>query len=232
MRQLAVISLALLLIACKPPTFEEGLAALRAKDKPKAVEIFTPLADKGDVRAQTELGLYYSKDETKDPEKAFKYFKMAADQGQLWANYEVGDAYAKGEGVEKNLGYAEQRYLKAANGGLVFAMTSLVSLYRNNDLLSYDNRTPQIRRWAMAAFERGSAISYSDIQDTYPPFSPDYIAWKNVYIKINENEKRTLPASFRIEQPDPKQKIAVLGKEQEIMRLYKHIEPPTSFPWR
>lgn len=232
MRQLAVISLALLLIACKPTTFEDGRAALKANDKPKAVEIFTPLADKGDVRAQTELGLYYSKDETKDPEKAFKYFKKAADQGQLWANYEVGDAYAKGVGVEKNVGYAEQRYLKAANGGLVLAIRALISLYKDNNLLSYENRTPQIRRWAMAAFERGDLLSYSDIQDTYPILGPDYIAWNNAHIKIVEQENRTLPATYRIMEPDPKLKISVLGKEQEIMRLYKHIEPPTNFPWR
>lgn len=232
MRRLAVISLALLLTACKPPTFEDGRAALKTNDKPKAVEIFTPLADKGDVRAQTELGLYYSKDETKDPEKAFKYFKKAADQRQLWANYEVGDAYANGVGVEKNIGYAEQRYLTAANGGLPSAMTALVSLYKNNNILSYENRTPQIRRWAMAAFERGESLSYSDIQDTYPVLGPDYIAWNNAYIKINEQEKRTISATYRIMQPDPKLKLVVIGKEQEIMRLYKHIEPPTNFPWR
>ncbi|WP_156428937.1 hypothetical protein [Pseudomonas oryzihabitans] len=71
----------------------------------------------------------------------------------------VGNAYKKGKGVEKNLGYAEQRYLKAANEDLVLAMRGLTSLYQQNDLLPYSDRPIQIRRWAMAAFERGDSLS-------------------------------------------------------------------------
>lgn len=91
-RKLALIACAILLVACKPPSFEDGWAAIKVKDKPKAIEILTPLADKGDVRAQTELGIIYESEGFKDPQKAFKYYKLAADQGQMWGNYMVGNA--------------------------------------------------------------------------------------------------------------------------------------------
>jgi TPR repeat protein len=134
-RYLAAIFCAIFLVACKPPTFEDGWAAIKAKDKHKhkAIEIFTPLADKGDVRAQTELGVIYSSKELNDPARAFKYYKLAADQGQMWGNYNVGNAYEEGKVVEKNLGYAEQRYLKAANEGLVLAAEPLVFIFRQTN---------------------------------------------------------------------------------------------------
>ncbi|QVI86992.1 tetratricopeptide repeat protein [Pseudomonas viridiflava] len=232
MRNLAAIFCAIFLVACKPPTFEDGWAAIKAKDKPKAIVIFTPLADKGDVRAQTELGVIYKSDGFKDPQKAFKYYKLAADQGQMWGNYMVGDAYKEGKGVEKNLGYAEQQYLKAAKEGLVLAMRGLTSLYQQNNLLSYSDSPIQIRRWALAAFERGDSLSANEIKNTYPYGSLDYVAWNNAYPDICLKDGRNPPTNYVMMKPDAGKEIAILAKHQEILRLFKHIEPPTIFPWR
>lgn len=232
MRYLAAIFCAIFLVACKPPTFEDGWAAIKAKDKHKAIEIFTPLADKGDVRAQTELGVIYSSKELNDPARAFKYYKLAADQGQMWGNYNVGNAYEEGKVVEKNLGYAEQRYLKAANEGLVLAMRALTSLYQQNRLFSYSDRLIQIRRWALAAYERGDSVSAFDIKNTYPYGSPDYVAWNNAYPDISLKDGRNPPRNYAMMKPDAGKEIATLYKQQEILRLFKHIEPPTIFPWR
>jgi len=232
MRKLGIFFASLILAACKPPSFEDGWAAVKAQDKTKAIEILTPLADKGDVRAQTELGVIYSSKELNDPTKAFKYYKLAADQGQMWGNYMVGDAYAEGKVVEKNIGYAEQRYIKAANEGLVGAMRSLSHLYQQNNLLSYSDRPVQIRRWSLAAFERGDSLSAFDIEDTFPYGSLDYIAWHNAYPEISLKDGRNPPPNYALMKPDAGKEIVVLAKRQEIMRLFKHIEPPTIFPWR
>ncbi|WP_421523370.1 tetratricopeptide repeat protein [Pseudomonas yamanorum] len=231
-KRIATLLMSLLLVACKPPTFEDGWAAIKAKDKIKAVEILTVFADKGDVRAQTELGILYSSDEFNDPQKSFKYYKLAADQGQMWGNYMVGNAYSEGKVVEKNLGYAEQRYLTAAKEGLVGAMRALSTLYQQNELLSYSDRTIQIRRWSMAAFERGDAVSAFDIKNTFSYGSLDYIAWNNAYPDITLKDGRNLIANYVIMKPDAGKEIVVLAKQQEILRLFKHIEPPTIFPWR
>lgn len=230
--RVAILLMSLLLIACKPPTFEDGWAAIKAKDNTKAIEIFTALADKGDVRAQTELGIVYSSDEFRDPQKSFKYYKMAADQGAMWANYMVGRAYVDGKVVKKNLGYAEQRYLAAAEEGLVHAMGALSTLYEDNKLLSSSDRRFQIRRWSMAAFERGDAVSAFKIKHTFPYGSLDYIAWNNTYPEISLKDGRLPPADYVIIKPDPGKEIDVLAKEQEILRIFNHIEPPTIFPWR
>lgn len=232
MRQIAIMLVSLLLVACKPPSFEDGWTAVKAQDKTKAIEILIPLADKGDVRAQTELGNIYSSKELNDPRKAFKYYKLAADQGQMWGNYNVGTAYRDGVGAEKNIGYAEQRFLIAANQGLVLAMRGLSSLYQQNNLLSYSDRPIQIRRWSLAAFERGDAVSAFDIKNTFPYGSLDYIAWNNVYPDISLKDGRPPPPNYVMMKPDAGKELAVLAKEQEIMRLFKHIEPPTTFPWR
>jgi len=231
-QKLTVIFCAIFLVACKPPTFQDGWAAAKAQDKTKAIQIFTPLADNGDVRAQTELGVIYSSKELNDPTKAFKYYKLAADQGQMWGNYNVGNAYEEGKIVEKNLGYAEQRYLKAAKEGLILGMRGLTSLYQQNNLLSYSDRPIQIRRWAMAAYERGDSVSAFDIKNTYPYGSPDYVAWNNAYPDISLKDGRNPPPNYVLMKPDAGKEIAILSKQQEILRLFKHIEPPTIFPWR
>ncbi|WP_156428938.1 hypothetical protein [Pseudomonas oryzihabitans] len=79
MKKLALISFAIFLVACKPLSFEDGWAAIKVKDKPKAIKIFTPLAGKGVVRVQTELGIIYESEGFKAPQKAFKYYKLAAN---------------------------------------------------------------------------------------------------------------------------------------------------------
>ena len=137
-----------------------------------------------------------------------------------------------GVGAEKNIAYAEQQFLKAANQGLVLAMRGLSSLYQKNNLLSYSDRPIQIRRWSLAAFERGDAVSAFDIKNTFPYGSLDYVAWNNTYPDIILKEGRNPPPNYVMMKPDAGKELAVLAKEQEIMRLFKHIEPPTIFPWR
>ncbi|MNR01568.1 hypothetical protein D3C85_1173760 [compost metagenome] len=84
----------------------------------------------------------------------------------------------------------------------------------------------------MAAFERGDTISAFNIKDTLPYGSLDYIAWNNAYPDIILKDGRNPIADYVIIEPDAGKEIVVLAKQQEILRLFKHIEPPTIFPWR
>lgn len=150
----------------------------------------------------------------------------------MWASYLVGRAYQDGKVVGKNLGYAEQRYIKAANKGFVLAMTALVSLYSQNSILSFDKSLEQRRRWALSAFERGDAMSASSMQSTYTPFGLDCNAWHNVYLEAFLASGSAVANSTMYEGKTPQERIQILLKTQEFMRIFNHIEPTNPFPWR
>lgn len=84
--------------------FERGAAAHRQGDYQAAVKLWQPLAEKGQVDAQYNLGvMYYSGDGVKqDYVEAAKWLRMAAQQGDKQAQYYMGSMYLNGEGVKQS----------------------------------------------------------------------------------------------------------------------------------
>jgi len=84
--------------------FERAAAAHRQGDYHIAVKLWQPLAEKGQVDAQYNLGvMYYSGDGVKqDYVEAAKWLRMAAEQGDKQAQYYLGSMYLNGEGVKQS----------------------------------------------------------------------------------------------------------------------------------
>jgi len=84
--------------------FERGAVAHRHGDYQAAVKLWQPLAEKGQVDAQYNLGvMYYSGDGVKqDYVEAAKWLRMAAEQGDKQAQYYLGSMYLNGEGVKQS----------------------------------------------------------------------------------------------------------------------------------
>lgn len=84
--------------------FERGAAAHRHGDYQAAVKLWQPLAEKGQVDAQYNLGvMYYSGDGVKqDYVEAAKWLRMAAQQGDKPAQYYMGSMCLNGEGVKQS----------------------------------------------------------------------------------------------------------------------------------
>ena len=77
------------------------------------------LAEKGDARAQLELGLMYANGEgvLKDDAEAVRWYRLAAEQGHAGAQNNLGLMYANGEGVAQDLAEAVKWYRLAAEQG-------------------------------------------------------------------------------------------------------------------
>lgn len=95
-----------------------GLVYHEAQEYKKAEEWFRKAADQGLLVAQSNLGNYYSWDNTglKDTKKAFFWYKKVAEGGYVSAQYALSRQYEKGEGVEKDLMLAFEWCLKAKKG--------------------------------------------------------------------------------------------------------------------
>jgi TPR repeat protein len=99
-----------------PLSGEEPYEALKRGDFRLAAGLFYPLAEKGDTRAQYNLGLLYASGlgVTHDYQAALKWHRMAAKQGHAGAQNELAQMYSKGQGVPQDLVRAHMWYSVAA----------------------------------------------------------------------------------------------------------------------
>ena len=99
-----------------PLAGEEPYDALQRGDYRLAAGLFYPLAEKGDARAQYNLGLLYASGlgVTHDYQAALKWHRMAAAQGHAGAQNELAQMYAKGQGVQSDQVLAYVWYSAAA----------------------------------------------------------------------------------------------------------------------
>ncbi len=84
--------------------FEDGKAAYQRKNYPKALQLFRPLAEKGDAGAQHFLGFMYANGQgvAQDIPEALKWYQRAADQGNAAAQNNLGLMYLKGNSVPQD----------------------------------------------------------------------------------------------------------------------------------
>ena len=84
--------------------FNDGWTAYSKEDYKTAFKEWRPLAEKGDAKSQTNLGiLYYNgRGVLKDYKKAFAWLKKAAEQGEAEAQYILGEIYIEGKVAAKS----------------------------------------------------------------------------------------------------------------------------------
>lgn len=98
---------------------DRAIAAYSAGDHATAIDIWEPLAQQGNARAQNNLGVMYSEGQVVDRnvETALEWFRLAADQGFVLAMANIADTYFRGDGIAQDYVLAEQWYRMAAKGG-------------------------------------------------------------------------------------------------------------------
>ena len=99
--------------------YDKGVAAYDSGDFATALREWRPLAEKGDARAQYNLGLMYESGlgVPQDYKTAVKWYTLAAEQGDADAQFNLGWMYRKGLGVLQNYVYAHMWGNIAASNG-------------------------------------------------------------------------------------------------------------------
>jgi len=123
---------------------QKGRLAYEKGDYVTALQIFTPLAERGDLVAQFSLAKMYreGKGVSKDYKAAVKWFNLSAKQGNALAQYHLGVAYSFGLGVVPDYEIALKWYLKSAGQGNAFAQHHLSLLYY------FGNGVPEDKKYA------------------------------------------------------------------------------------
>lgn len=99
--------------------FDEGDAAYNRGDYATALREYRALADKGDSKAQNNLGAMYDIGQgvPQDHKEAVKWFRKAAEQGLAGAQFNLGWMYRRGLGVPQDYVQAHKWFnIAGANG--------------------------------------------------------------------------------------------------------------------
>lgn len=133
MRFLTILFLAFLFpaIAFAGP-LEDGKAAQRRGDYPAALKLFQPLADQGNVEAESEIGNLYESGiwKSRNESEALKWYLKAGQHGGKYAQLRLGTYYEMGlGGLKKDDTEAAKWYRRAAEQGQAWAQLVIGSMY-------------------------------------------------------------------------------------------------------
>lgn len=122
-------------------SIDAAYAAYRSRDDETALKMSRPLAEQGIVRAQTLLGLVYTRGYAvqQDETEAAKWFRRAAEQGDATAQLQLGIMYADGRGVPQNFSEAAKWYRLAAEQSNAQAQYNLGVLYVRGEGVPVNN---------------------------------------------------------------------------------------------
>jgi len=110
---------------------QAGLDAFHAKAYAKAISLWQPLAEKGNAKAQYNLGLMYQHGwgVKKDPPTALEWYKKSALQNNADAQYNLGLMYTRGKAVFRSDREAVKWWTYAATQGMAAAQYNLGVMY-------------------------------------------------------------------------------------------------------
>jgi hypothetical protein len=162
-----------------------------AHDYATALKAWRPLAVKGDVRAQTMLGVMCrdARGMAKNCREAAKWIRLAAQQQYAPAQYELGLMFYKGQGVPQKYTESAKYWWMAAEQGYAPAQYRL-------GMLSFVGRgVPccyvECYKWLSLALRQGEGQAAKALEELGRQMSPSQIA-----------DAQTLIAAFR-PQPSP-----------------------------
>ncbi|MCK5365009.1 MAG: SEL1-like repeat protein [Gammaproteobacteria bacterium] len=110
--------------------FDKGTSAYKRGDYETALSVFRPLAENGDPKAQSILGMMYNYGEgvAVDYRQSARWYRLAAEQNYGVAQYNLGMAYLDGKGVSADTDKAIEWLTKAADSGHFRARSELAKL--------------------------------------------------------------------------------------------------------
>lgn len=117
-------------------TYQSGASAFDAGQYDKARELWTPLAENGDARAQYAIGRLYEKGKgvERDFAQAFVWYRKAAEKNHPDSQYRLAVGYAYGLGTKKDEAEALSWLRKAANNNQKRAQKVLAQAYEEGRL--------------------------------------------------------------------------------------------------
>jgi len=116
--------------------FKLGKKAYEADQYDRARDLWLPLAENGDIRAQYAIGRLYEKGRgvERNFETAISWYRKAAERGHADSEYRIAVGYAYGLGVARDEAEGLSWLRRAANHGQKRAQKVLAQAYEEGRL--------------------------------------------------------------------------------------------------
>ncbi|WJW75982.1 SPOR domain-containing protein [Thiohalobacter sp. IOR34] len=180
LRSILLLLLGGLLAAASPSLpavddFERGVLALEAGDPERALQLWQPLAEKGDPNARFGLGMLYFEGVVVEQsfEEANYWFLLAAEQGFAPAQYNLGNSYRNGRGLPGDPGMAVYWWRKAAEQAFPPAQYNLATALRFGS--GVDKDMDQALHWYREAAAKGHPLAQAVLEKLAAPPEPTAI---------------------------------------------------------
>ena len=111
--------------------FNSGMMAFEAKHFSRAMQILSPIAEKGNTDAMHRCAIMYQNGlgVAVNKEAAFRWMEKAAELGHELAQHGLGFMYMEGDCAEQNGELAVKWFTAAAEQGLQGSQTTLGMMY-------------------------------------------------------------------------------------------------------
>ena len=147
--------------------YSNALAASKKGDFSTSFKLLKPLAEKGDARAQGELGALYlsGRGTSKDPKEGLRWTKEAANKGLATAQYNLGVIYLDGQVAPQNFPEAMKWLLAAAGQGVPAAQAGVAAMFYEGQGVpqSYD----EAAKWMQLAAAQGDPEAQLNLGTMY-----------------------------------------------------------------
>jgi uncharacterized protein len=171
--------------------FQDGWSAYEKKNYKTARELWLPIAEQGDIRAQFFMGFIHDMGfgVPENDKEAIKWYQLAAEQGDARAQLFLGYLYDFGVGVPENDKEAIKWYQLAANQGSKQAKISIYKLAKKNSpealkILLNDSRNGSIEAQVNLAEMREAEFQIS--QDYKKALNQDPVSEEQEYVQVGK----------------------------------------------
>ena len=126
-----------------------------------------PMAERGDARAQNQLGFMYEtgRGVEQDYDEAVRWYRRSAEQGHALGQSNLGFMYRAGRGVEQDDEEAVRWYRRSAEQGHARGQSNLGFMYRAGRGVEQDDE--EAVRWYRRSAEQGHAVGQSNLGFMY-----------------------------------------------------------------
>ncbi|WP_275284986.1 tetratricopeptide repeat protein [Thiospirillum jenense] len=157
-------------------SFDDGLRAYIAGDYAKAFQIMQLLAEQGNAKAQSNLGVMYENGRgvAQDYAEAVRWFRKAADQGDAKAQLNFGVKYFEGRGIKQDYAEALRWFRKAADQGFAQAQSNLGVMYAEGQGVTQDDA--EALKWFKLAEAAGNTDATKACAELSKLMTPEQIA--------------------------------------------------------
>ena len=121
--------------------YQKGLSAYHAGDFVATLQEWRPLAEQGNAKARSSLGVMYSKGTgvLQDYAEAVKWYRLSAEQGNASAQNNLSSMYTKGHGVLQDYAEAMKWLRLAAKQGHGTSQNNIGVMYTLGSGVLQDN---------------------------------------------------------------------------------------------